>query len=221
MENLLYMCTASRTLQDSLEAFHTCSIVLDEARFTNAEVLQVFAAGLLDVGSSAGVLLPPQLLPELHVDVTGVKVAVRIAEACKRQAQAKAPKGDALLATWEKCIGVHNALRNVFAKGLEEFRPKARPACISETVRGQYVVDIGNARVLLPTRVLDNRGCNGRLRVKLDSPDSDAEDEFGVIAEGEQVFMVVCIRFSFSLFHMFVFMVCSHHVASPTLVRGG
>ncbi len=85
-----------------------------KATFSNAEILQVFLAAPLAPEASCGLMLPPQILPQLRVNFwEGPTVGARIAEACNQDRPTRAPKGDDLVATHEAVEAVHRALTNV------------------------------------------------------------------------------------------------------------
>ena len=182
----MYLAASARTVQASWDKFRTCSIVLDEARFANAEVLQVFLACPLDAGSSAGTLLPPQVLPQLHLDLQAVDVELRIMESNRRGASARAPKGDPLVATWEICVGLHRALCSVLPHGFIEFLPQKAPERICASRLGTYALERGGVEVALPATPakLDHFGCGGRLGVW---PAEEAGDFAPLIEPGHSV----------------------------------
>jgi hypothetical protein len=182
----MYLAASARTVQASWDKFRTCSVVLDEARFANADVLQVFLACPMDAGSSAGTLLPPQVLPQLHLDLQAVDVELRITEANRRGASARAPKGDPLVATWEICVGLHRALGSVLPHGFMEFLPQQAPERICASRLGTYALERGGVEVALPATPakLDHFGCGGRLGVW---PAEEAGDFAPLIEPGHSV----------------------------------
>jgi hypothetical protein len=182
----MYLAASARTVQASWDKFRTCSVVLDEARFSNAEILQVFLACPMDAGSSAGTVLPPQVLPQLHLDLQAVDAELRITEANRRGASARVPKGDPLVATWETCVGLHRALCSVLPHGFIEFLPQKAPERICALRLGTYALERGGVEVALPATPakLDHFGCGGRLGVW---PAEEAGDFAPLIEPGHSV----------------------------------
>ena len=129
--NLLYVAKSNVLLRTGFQRHRALSLVLDEAAFINGAILQVFASTPLTAALAAGCVLPPQMLPNLHVCLGTKKVKARIQEFCPaamadvgakpRQGNA-VPKGDDLIPTWHVMLGVDNALRTTLLKdGLDTF----------------------------------------------------------------------------------------------------
>ena len=110
------------------------SIALDEASFVNGAILQCFASAPLTADLAGGTVLPPQMLPDLHVCLSSKKVKARILEFCpaagadictKPRKGNAVPKGDPLIPTWHNMIAVDHALRGTLLEdGLDCFESK-------------------------------------------------------------------------------------------------
>ena len=143
--NVCYMGNAGRLLQAGFEGSRTISLVMDGARFSNSEVFACFASTPVSKDVAHGMMLPPQVMPEIRVDLKLCKVGIRIQSATdrkmqqgQRQAQNKKeprqqrPRGDPLVATWHTGLAIHNALQSVIPGGLQEFWPRNTSQPLSE-----------------------------------------------------------------------------------------
>lgn len=129
--NVLYVAKSNVLLRTGFQRHRALSLVLDEAAFLNGAILQVFASTLLTDALAVGSVLPPQMLPNLHVCLGTKKVKQRIREFCpvgmadngaKPRKGNAVPKGDDLISTWHVMVAVDNALRATLLKeGLEYF----------------------------------------------------------------------------------------------------
>lgn len=153
--NLIYLAKSTELLSTGLQWSGSLSLVMDEARLINSQILQIFASTPLTDGVAHGVMLPPQVLPALHISLKHRKVGIRIdmAEVAWAERQKKAGNGqrvrpkklcsDALVATWHTCLAMQNGLRSIRPDGLFEFAPgkKCMPladACAEQGCSGHY-----------------------------------------------------------------------------------
>jgi hypothetical protein len=83
-----------------------------QATFSNGSLLQMFVAAPMTADSSMGALVPPLVLPSLHLDLAEFSIKARIQEIGK---DTKRPAGDELVSTHEYIVAVH--------QGLEVFLP--------------------------------------------------------------------------------------------------
>ena len=87
-----------------------------QARFSNAELLQCFVTAPISDRRSRGILLPPMLMPQVHVNVGehgGKPIKTRILEAvCSSlQPTRRVGRGDPLVTAHELCVATDKALR--------------------------------------------------------------------------------------------------------------
>lgn len=131
-QNVLYTAKANVLMRTGLERNRALSLVADEASFVNGSVLQVFASCPISWETAAGAVLPPQLLPDLHICFSDKKVAARIlefmpaagAEATLQRPRkgARVPTGDDLIPSWHVVIAMDHGLRHSFLReGLDQF----------------------------------------------------------------------------------------------------
>ena len=129
--NVLYVAKSNVLLRSGLQRHRALSLVVDEAAFVNGAILQVFASTPTTADVAVGSVLPPQMLPDLHVCLSDKKVMARIQEFCPagvaevgekpRQGNA-VPKGDELIPSWHAMVAVDNALRmTLLSDGLAYF----------------------------------------------------------------------------------------------------
>ena len=128
---MLYVAKSNVFLRTGFRRHRVMSLVLDEAAFLNGAILQVFASTPLTAALAAGSVLPPQMLPNLHVCFGTKKVKARIQEFCpagmadvgaRSRKGNKVPKGDDLMPTWHAMVAVDNALRStLLTDGLDTF----------------------------------------------------------------------------------------------------
>ena len=128
---MLYVAKSNALLRTGFQRHRVLSLVLDEATFLNGSIMQMFASTPLTVDAAAGSVLPPQMLPNLHVCLGTKKVKARIQEFCQagmadvgtRPRKGNAvPKGDDLTPTWHAMVAVDNALRTTLLEdGLDTF----------------------------------------------------------------------------------------------------
>ena len=77
-DNMLYLAGCTPLLSLAFDKCHSLSIVADEARVSNAQIMQIFVSTLLDESTAFGLALPPQIMPEMHIDLCHKKASVRI-----------------------------------------------------------------------------------------------------------------------------------------------
>jgi hypothetical protein len=154
LANLLYLAKSTETFSLAVSKFKAVSLVADEARCVNAQLLQVFGSAFVAKDIAFGLALPPQLMPEMHIDLQHRKIEARISSVFgpmlqhgrgqagrgggqpgrgrgrgrgghDGQTTSTRPKGDPLMATWQTCVALDNALRAVTDDGLQAFLPSA------------------------------------------------------------------------------------------------
>jgi hypothetical protein len=75
---MLYLATGTTILEEAFQHYPMISLVADEARLTNAQILQAFLGALVAPDVLFGMALPPQVMPEMHIDFSQRKLAARI-----------------------------------------------------------------------------------------------------------------------------------------------
>lgn len=140
--NILYTAASVENLKAAFVRSRTLSLTMDEVSALDTSVLQIFAACPATPDVAHGWCCPPQLLPELSIDLQQKKIALRIATAADAATSRKKPKpeGDELIATWHCCLGMENAVKNLLPdSGLDEFKPQPPwPAPARLTRTGTY-----------------------------------------------------------------------------------
>ena len=126
--------------------------------------MDAFLSTLIDEDMSFGQMAPLQLMPLLHVDLCQKTINSRIEDAMPkprgrdatrgrgghggrggrggrvgRVGTSKKVQGDPLVATYQTCIAMHNALNSVLDKGMLTFAPFVRPLPLSAKRPGKYV----------------------------------------------------------------------------------
>ena len=96
--------------RDGAHAGGSCT----QAQFSNASVLQIFVEAPLTDKATMGVLVPPLVLPHMHVDMQGLAIGARLLEA-NGASSTKLPKGDDLAATHDYCSAVHQGVSSMIA----------------------------------------------------------------------------------------------------------
>ena len=155
--NMIYMSNSVRIMRAALLKYQALSIIFDEARFTNAQILQVVAVAPLDSAASQGVVLPPQVMPEMFISLHHRKLNLRISDAMeataaeagvpaagaggrptRRRGTNKKPCADPLVCTWQSCLGIDNALCCIVAEGISHFLPQAGPKVVQAGQHYKY-----------------------------------------------------------------------------------
>ena len=134
--NILYTAASVEHVKAAFARPRALSLTMDELSLMDTSVLQIFAASPATTDVASGWCCPPQLLPELNIDLQSKKIALRIAEAVPAGPAAKParkPGGNELVCTWHVCQGIENAVKNLLpSDGLQAFMPpQPRPAPLS------------------------------------------------------------------------------------------
>ena len=126
--NILYTAASVEAVQAAFARSRALALTMDELSFLDTAVLQIFAASPATPDVATGWCCPPQLLPELHIDLREKQIALRITagEAAPVGSAAKPkPGGDPLVCTWHVCQGIENAMKNLLPDtGLKEIMPQ-------------------------------------------------------------------------------------------------
>lgn len=132
----LYLTRASRTTRAAFDKYNCLSIVGDEARCSNTQLLASFISAPVDEDRAFGFVAPFQMSPDLHVDFEEKELPVRIEEAFENDG--KAPRSDDLVSTWHCCRCLDNTLKSSFGDDLglmhfqaEEWRRPGHPLSIA------------------------------------------------------------------------------------------
>ena len=126
--NIIYTAASVENVQAAFARSRALSLTMDELSFLDTSVLQVFASSPATPDVATGWCCPPQLLPEMSIDLQSKKIALRIESADKATAGAAAkpkPGSDELVCSWHVCQGIENAIKNLLPEeGLLVFKPK-------------------------------------------------------------------------------------------------
>ena len=155
--NMIYMSKSVHIMRAALTTHQTLSIIFDEARFTNAQIMKVVAVAPLDSSASHGVVLPPQVMPDMFISLKHRKLKLRILDAMeataaeagvpaagaegwptRRRGTNKTPKADPLVCTWFSCLALDNALRCLVTEGISHFLPQAPPKVVQAGQHYEY-----------------------------------------------------------------------------------
>ena len=127
--NMLYTAASVERMKAAFARSRALSLTIDELSFLDTSVLQVFAASPATPDVAYGCCCPPQLLPEMNIDLQTKSLGVRIAEQLPAGPAARAvgkPAGDDLICSWHVCQGLQNAVKNLLPEqGLAVFRSQA------------------------------------------------------------------------------------------------
>jgi hypothetical protein len=114
LSNVLYLAESSKLFAQRCTP--VVCVTYDTARMNNAECAVFFCAS-----GGFGVCLPPQLLPDINVDLKAKHIGVRVAEALAAK-RGKRPSGDPMAATMHLLDGLHHSLSAVVQGGVHAFR---------------------------------------------------------------------------------------------------
>ncbi len=112
LQTALYLSKGSLVTRAGFDRYGCLSIVGDEARCTNTQVMAVFVSAPIEVDKSAGFVAPLQMNPDLHLDLEEKSLPVRIAEAYDNGSHTL--RSDDLVSTWHCCRCLDSALKNSF-----------------------------------------------------------------------------------------------------------
>ena len=156
-ENVLYFAKVLPKLQDVLDETNTLCLASDAVRTSGRDV---FAAQALVSRDDVCLTATPlyQVLDELHLDLVGKPLDVRIQEvgdayaksqqSAKAKARAKAagvsqPKADDYSATNESCQAIHGSLSSLLHGGMARFNAQHENAALTIGSHGQYKLEEG------------------------------------------------------------------------------
>jgi hypothetical protein len=129
-QNVLYLGKAVRIVKAALAKPQALSIVGDEARCTDAQLLAVFVSAPVSPDVAHGYFAPLQVNPDLHIDLDEESLDFRIKSLQSDDGQhppkVQKPKADPLVATWHLCACLDNALQSSVGIGLMHFAAKGR-----------------------------------------------------------------------------------------------
>jgi hypothetical protein len=150
-QNMIYLGKSLRLAKSAFNQHRCLSLVGDEARCSNHEVMAVFVSVPLTANVAHGFVAPLQCSPEVHADLDSRSLGTRIAEAQHAAAPGRAPSGDPLVATWQVCACLDNALRSSLGFGVSHFEARTpqlplhrlgRPGSYRLTADGSWLVEL-------------------------------------------------------------------------------
>jgi hypothetical protein len=124
--NLMYLGKSVTVCRKAFEKFQCLSIVADEARCSNAQLMQCFISTPISHDISHGYVAPPQMNPDVHIDLDERSIPVRIKEVldkvAHRQRSVTKPHADELVTTWHVCQCIDNALSSSLGISVLSFK---------------------------------------------------------------------------------------------------
>ena len=136
--NLLYFSKNIEVVLAGMERFNTLTVGLDEARFSNCQVMQSFVsvpiAMITDKSDlkgavATGCTLPPQVMPEISISSKELKVSMRLTNAfgkcisCPNRSKGAKPHADKGIPSWHAILALDNALKSFLKQGLRFWMP--------------------------------------------------------------------------------------------------
>jgi hypothetical protein len=141
-ECVIYLAKSVQIAKAGLARWQALSMVGDEARCSNLQIMTLFLSVPIASDITYGFLAPHQINPDLHVDLGAHSISARIGDALNRAATglpcSKKPEADPLVSTWHVCQCLDNALVSTMASGLYHFQPVVQMPRLAPGEKGVF-----------------------------------------------------------------------------------
>ena len=124
--NLMYLAKSVAVCRTGFDKFQCLSIVADEARCSNAQLMMCFVSTPITDDTPTDTSRPPQVNVDIHIDLDERAIPVRIKEVLDKvnQKSVTKPHADDLVPTWHVCQCLDNALSSSMGMGLLSFKAR-------------------------------------------------------------------------------------------------
>ena len=157
-ECVIYLAKSVKIAKAGLARWQSLSLVGDEARCSNVQILTLFASVPIASDTTFGFVAPTQINPDMHLDLGHISLEARIGKALASAAgglpSSKKPEADELVSTWHVVQCLDNAIISTMDVGLYHFRPAVMMPRLSKGETGTF-----------------SRSASGRWRLSLETED--------------------------------------------------